>query len=157
MLPTQCGRSYGTLGGSLGRGSKIQESPTVRVICGILGFAGVAAIAFNAYSEGSIEFDFTLFSSLLGGFLFLYAAFFGALPWGRSSGRGGDKERMSNNKWQMFWDAVVVFLVIATLVISEKGVFEETNLVVLVIVGFMFALVGVALYVYVKDLPEDLG
>ena len=64
---------------------------------------------------------------------------------------------MSNNKWQMFWAAVVVFLVIATLVISEKGVFDETNLVVLVIVGFMFALVGVALYVYVKDLPEDLG
>lgn len=45
----------------------------------------------------------------------------------------------------------------ATSLLSKKGVFEKVNLVVLGIVGFMFALVGVALYVYAKDRPEDLG
>lgn len=141
----------------LSRGSKIQASSTVRVICGVLGFAGVAAIGFNAFSEGIIEFDFMLFGSLLGGFLFLHVAFFGALPWGTSSGRGGDKGKMSKTKWQIFWGAFVIFLVMATSLLSKKGVFEKANLVVLGMVGFMFALVGVALYVYVKDRPEDLG
>lgn len=123
----------------------------------MLGFAGVAAIAFNAYSEGSIEFDFRLFSSLLGGFLFLYVAFFGALPWGTPGGRDGDKKEMSKPKWQMFWAAVVVFLIVATSFLSSKGVFEEANFVVLGIVGLSFALVGVALYFFIKDRPEDLG
>jgi cell division protein FtsW (lipid II flippase) len=123
----------------------------------VLGFAGVAAIAFNAYSEGSIEPDFMLFSSSLGGFLFLYVAFFGALPWGAPSDRDGGKEEMSKTKWQMFWAAVVVFLVIVTSFLSSKGVFEEADLVVLVIVGLLFALVGVALYLFIRDRPEDLG
>ena len=123
----------------------------------MLGFAGVAAIAFNAYADGGVKFDFILFSSLAGGFLFLYVAFFGALPWGMSSGRGGDKGRMSKTKWRSFWAAVVVFLVIATSFLFSKGVFEDADLVVLGIVGFLFAAAGVALYFYVRDRPDDFG
>lgn len=132
-------------------------SPIIRIVCGVLGIAGVAAIAFNAYADGRIEFNFMLLGSLLGGFLFLYAAFFGSLPGVTPSARSGDKGKMSKVKWQMFWAAIVVFLILATSFLSKKGVFEGADIVVLCIVGLLFALVGVAVYFYVKDRPEDLG
>ena len=71
--------------------SKTPMSPIVRTICGVLGISGVAAIAFNAFREGGIEPDFMLFGSLFGAFVFLYAAFFGSLPWGASDERDGDR------------------------------------------------------------------
>ncbi len=135
----------------------MQMSPIVRIICGVLGFGGISAIAFNAYVEGGLQFDLALSGSLLGGFLFLYAAFFGSLPWGTPGTRDGDKGKMSKTKWQLFWAMVIVFLVMATSFLSEKGIFEEASLVVLGIVGFLFALVGVAVYFYVRDRPDDFG
>lgn len=140
-----------------GWGIKIQTTPSIRVICGVLGFAGVAAIAFNAYVEGGIEIDLQLLAGLLGGFLFLHVAFFGALPWGMPGDHGDGKKAMSRPKWQMFWAAFVVFLAMATWFLSRKGVFDEASLVVLSMVGFLYALVGVALYFFIKDRPENLG
>lgn len=130
-------------------------SPTIRAICGVLGFSGVAAIAFNAFTEGGLEADFMFFSSLLGGFVFLYAAFFGALPRGESGGREGEEGGMSKSKWQLFWIAFLVFLIVAMAFLAEKGVFEGADVVVLALVGIMFALVGVALYFYIKNRAED--
>ncbi len=122
----------------------------------MLGFTGVAAIAINAYLEGGLELDFMLFSSTLGAFFFLYVAFFGALPWGMSGDRDSEKGKMSRTKWQVFGSAFVVFLLMATSFLSKKGVFEEANLVILGMVGILFALVGLALYFFVKDRPDDL-
>lgn len=131
-------------------------SPIVRIICGVLGIGGVASIAFNVHAEGSAELNFMLLGSLLGGFLFLYAAFFGSLPGIAASARSGDKGKMSKVKWQIFWAALLVFLIMFTSFLSEKGVFEGADKVVLCIVGLLFALVGLATYFYVRDRPEDL-
>ncbi|MBT8083355.1 MAG: hypothetical protein KJO56_13095 [Gammaproteobacteria bacterium] len=137
-------------------GSKTAISPLVRAICGVLGVCGVAALAFNAFREGGIEPGFGLFGGVFGGFVFLYAALFGSLPWGGSPERDGDKGKMSRSKWQMFWAAFVVFLVLATYYLSEKGVFELHSLVVLSIVGVSFGIVGIALYFFIRDRPDHL-
>jgi len=138
-------------------GSNTQMSPIIRAISGVLGFGGVAAIAFNAYSKGDFEADFLFFSSLLGGFAFLYIAFFGVLPWGASDNREVEKGAMSKSKWQLFWIAIVVFLAVATAFLAEKGVFQEASIVVLAIVGISFAVIGVALYFYIRDRAEDIN
>jgi cytochrome bd-type quinol oxidase subunit 2 len=128
-------------------------SPITRVICGVLGVGGVAAIAFNAVANGGLEADFTFISSLLGGFVFLYIALFGTLPW-RDSGEIEEGE-MSRSKWQMFWIALVTFMTVATAFLAKKGVFREADVVVLALVGMMFAAVGIALYLYIKNRAED--
>lgn len=138
-------------------GFKTPISPLVRTICGVLGISGIAAFAFNAFREGGIEPGFVLFGSMFGGFLFLYAAFFGSLPWGVSDKRDSEKGLMTKPKWQMFWAAFVVFLLVATYFLSEKGVFEEYSLVVLGIVGVSFGVVGIAIYLFVRDRPDDLN
>lgn len=59
---------------------KKKASPLIRTICGVLGFAGTSAIAFNAVRDG-IQPSVILAAQLFGGFLFLYVSFFGVLPW----------------------------------------------------------------------------
>jgi hypothetical protein len=60
-------------------------SPFIRVLSGIIGMLGFAAIAFNASQDGGIKPDFMLFASFFAGFIFLYVAFFGTYPWDRKS------------------------------------------------------------------------
>ena len=138
-------------------GSKKKISPFVRAISALLGVASFASIANNAAKAGSVEPDSGFVVSLLGGVIFLYAAFFGSIPWDVSSIDDGDKATMTKGKWQMFWGAVVVFLVMATVSLYEKGVFAEADLVVLGIVALLFCFVGVAIYFYVKGRSDDLG
>lgn len=138
-------------------GSKLTISPFVRVISGLLGVASFAAIAYNGSNAGGIEPGSAFFVSMLGGVIFLYAAFFGSIPWDVPSSNDGDKATMTKGKWQMFWGAFVVFLVMTMSFLSEKGVFAEADLVVLGIVGFLFCIVGVAIYLYVKGRSDDLG
>ncbi len=130
-------------------------SPITRAVCGFLGFGGVAAIAFNAIAKGGVEVDFTFISSLLGGFVFIYAALFGTLPWGGSD--DVEEGEMSKSKWQMFWVALIVFLTVATAFLAKKGVFQYADVVVLALVGMMFAVVGIALYFYIKNRTEDIN
>lgn len=137
--------------------SKKKISPLVRIISGVLGVAGFAAIAFNASREGGIDPNFMFYCSMLGGFIFLYASVFGSIPWHVSNTDDGSKTKMTKGKWQMFWGALVVFLAVTTSFLFEKGVFAESDLVVLGIIGFLFCIVGVALYLYVKERPDDLG
>ena len=131
-------------------------SPITRIICGVLGVGGIAAIAFNANSTGGIAIDFAFISSIFGVFVFLYVALFGASPWRESVARDNDERKMTRYKWQLFWVSTIAFLAVATAFLAKKGVFDEANLVVLVMIGFLFALVGVALYFYIKDRPEDI-
>jgi hypothetical protein len=60
-------------------------SPAIRVLSGIIGILGFAAIAFNAVQDGGIRLDFMLFASFFAGFIFLYVAFFGTYPWNKKS------------------------------------------------------------------------
>lgn len=57
----------------------------IRVISGVIGILGFAAIAFNASQDGGIKLDFMLFASFFAGFIFLYVSFFGKYPWDRKS------------------------------------------------------------------------
>lgn len=131
-------------------------SPIARSICGVLGFGGIVAIAFNAYSEGGVNLDFVFYSGLFGAFVFLYVAISGNPPWSETSYFDDGERKMSRVKWQKFWVATVTFLAICTAFLAEKGVFENADIVTLLIVGLLFAVVGVALYVYVKGRPEDI-
>lgn len=132
-------------------------SRVIRTVCGVLGFGGVAAAAFNAMSEGGLQADFTTTSTLLGGFIFLYAAFFGTLPWGGTDEVVQGPNEMTRSKWQMFWIAFVAFLTVATAYLVEKGIFREADIVVLALVFLLFACVGIALYFYIKSRSEDTG
>jgi hypothetical protein len=58
-------------------------SPGIRVLSGIIGISGFAAIAFNASEGGGIKADFMLFASFFAGFIFVYVAWFGTYPWDR--------------------------------------------------------------------------
>ena len=120
-----------------------------------MGVGGVAAIGFNAIAEGRLETDFFFFSGLIGGFLFVYAALFGTLPWGEPS--RVEEGEMSKSKWQLYWIAIVGFLVMTTTFLARKGVFREADIVVFALVGLMFAVVGVALYFYIKNRAEDFN
>ena len=60
-------------------------SPIIRIVSGVIGILGFAAIAFNASRDGGIKLDFMLFASFFAGFIFLYVAFFGTYPWDRKS------------------------------------------------------------------------
>ena len=56
-------------------------SPFIRIVSGVLGVLGFAAIAFNASQDGGLNVDIVLFASVFAGFIFLYVAFFGKYPW----------------------------------------------------------------------------
>ena len=59
-------------------------SPFIRVVSGVIGIPGFAAIAFNAWQDGGLEPDVMLFASFFAGFVFLYVAFFAKHPWHRT-------------------------------------------------------------------------
>ena len=59
-------------------------SPFVRVISGLIGITGFAAIAFNSLREGGLQLDVMLFASFFAGFIFLYVSFFGKYPWDKT-------------------------------------------------------------------------
>jgi hypothetical protein len=73
---------------SLSKNKKI--SPIVRVVSGVIGLLGFAAIAFNASQAGGLELNFMLFASFFAGFIFLYVSFFGKYPWDKSNANTGD-------------------------------------------------------------------
>lgn len=60
-------------------------SPIVRVISGVIGILGFAAIAFKASKDGGIKLDFMLFASFFAGFIFVYVSIFGKYPWDSKS------------------------------------------------------------------------
>ena len=60
-------------------------SPFVRIVSGVIGILGIAAIPFNALRDGAIQPNFILFASFFAGFVFLYVSFFGKYPWDRKS------------------------------------------------------------------------
>ena len=59
-------------------------SPFIRVVSGVIGILGFAAIAVNAMQDGGIEPDLMLFASFFAGLIFLFVAFFGKYPWDRA-------------------------------------------------------------------------
>lgn len=56
-------------------------SPFIRVVSGVIGILGFAAIAFNASRDGDFTPNVMLIASFFAGFIFLYVAFFGKYPW----------------------------------------------------------------------------
>ena len=59
-------------------------SPFIRTVSGLIGVLGFVAIALNALQDGGIEPGVVIFASFFAGFIFLFVAFFGKYPWGRS-------------------------------------------------------------------------
>jgi hypothetical protein len=59
-------------------------TPFTRVVSGLIGVLGVAAIPLNALREGSLQPAIVLFASFFAGFVFFYVAFFGKYPWDRT-------------------------------------------------------------------------
>ena len=57
----------------------------IRVVSGVIGILGFAAIAFNASQEGGLNPDMMFFVSCFAGFIFLYVAFFGKYPWDKTT------------------------------------------------------------------------
>ena len=68
-------------GQSLSKQEKI--SLVTRIVCGVIGILGFAAIAFNASIDGGLKPGVMLFASFFAGFIFLYVSFFGKYPWDR--------------------------------------------------------------------------
>jgi len=59
---------------------KKRYSKSVRIVCGILGLAGVAAIAFCYLKTGELSLGFMLFAPLFAIFLFIYVAIWSVNP-----------------------------------------------------------------------------
>ena len=59
-------------------------SPYIRIVSGVIGVLGFAAIAFNASQDDGLYPGIVLFASFFAGFVFLYVAFFGKYPWDRT-------------------------------------------------------------------------
>ena len=66
-------------------------SPFIRVVSGVIGILGFAAIAFNASQEGGLTPDIGFFASCFAGFIFLFVSFFGKYPWDKSKNDEGDQ------------------------------------------------------------------
>lgn len=66
-------------------------SPFIRVVSGVIGILGFAAIAFNASREGGLKPDVMLFASFFAGFIFLYVSFFGKYPWDKTKADESDE------------------------------------------------------------------
>ena len=62
---------------------------------------------------------------------------------------------MNSEKWRNFRIAFVVFALVASLSIYVQGGFDSLGLVGLGILLLAFAAVGLLLYYFVKDGPED--
>lgn len=62
---------------------------------------------------------------------------------------------MSPEKWRYFRFAFVVSVLVASLVIYDQGGFGSMGLVGLGILILAFAAIGLLLYFFVKDEPED--
>ena len=62
---------------------------------------------------------------------------------------------MSPEKWRYFRIAFVVCVLVASLVIYDQGGYQSMGLVGLGILILAFAAVGLLLFFYVKDKPED--
>ena len=58
-------------------------SPLVRIVSGVIGVLGFAAIAFNAANDGGIHLGVMTFASVFAGLIFVFAALFGKYPWDR--------------------------------------------------------------------------
>ena len=75
-------------GDPLGASEKV--SPSIRVICGILGVLGFAAIAYNASQANEVRPGIGLYTSFIVGFIFLFVSFFGKYPWDTSDSEDED-------------------------------------------------------------------
>ena len=62
---------------------------------------------------------------------------------------------MSPEKWRSLRIAFVVSVLVASLVIYDQGGFGSMGLVGLGILLLAFAAIGLLLYYFVKDRPED--
>lgn len=62
---------------------------------------------------------------------------------------------MSPEKWRYFRHAFVAFVLVASLMIYDQGGFSSMGLVGLGILLVALAAVGVAIYFFVRDEPED--
>jgi len=62
---------------------------------------------------------------------------------------------MSPEKWRSFRIAFVVSVLVASLVIYDQGGFGSMGLVGLGILLLAFTAIGLLLYYFVKDRPED--
>lgn len=74
---------------SLSKQEKI--SPSIRVVSGLIGVLGFAAIAFNASQNGGLKPDVMLLASCFAGFIFLYVSFFGKYPWDKTKADESDE------------------------------------------------------------------
>lgn len=152
---------YGQFNGSIRQAQVVRKadyvkaSPLIRLLCGILGFAGAGAIAFNVFKRGSVEPDFTFFASLLGTYFFVYVAFYGESPTSEPGAPVADSGPMTAGQWRVFWAAFVVSIASMTYFLLKKGVFDSGSPVVLLIVGVAFALIGIAIYLFVKGRTDD--
>jgi hypothetical protein len=72
-------------------GKQVRISPVVRVISGLTGVLGFAAIAFEASQEGGFQLNAMLLTSFFAGFVFLYVSFFGKYPWEKSNADDTDE------------------------------------------------------------------
>jgi hypothetical protein len=59
-------------------------SPFIRIVSGVIGVVGFAAVASDVSQNGGLNPNILLFASFFAGFVFLYAALFGTYPWGRT-------------------------------------------------------------------------
>ena len=66
-------------------------SPFVRIVSGVIGILGFAAIAFNASQDGGLKPSVVLFASFFAGFIFLYVSFFGKYPWDKTKANKSDE------------------------------------------------------------------
>ena len=64
---------------------------------------------------------------------------------------------MSPRKWRGFGIAFIVFVVVASLMIYKTGGFLEIGIVGVGILLLCAAVIGVLLYFFVRDEPEDSG
>ena len=66
-------------------------SPFTRVVSGVIGILGFAAIGFNALQDGGLEPDVMLCASLFAGFIFVYVSFFEKYPWDKTKSYESDE------------------------------------------------------------------
>jgi hypothetical protein len=62
---------------------------------------------------------------------------------------------MNRKKWRSFRVAFVIFAIVASVEIYRQGGFASMGLGGLVILLLAFAAVALAIYLFVKDEPED--
>jgi vacuolar-type H+-ATPase subunit I/STV1 len=63
---------------------QVRISPFIRVLSGVIGILGFAAIAFNTMQDDGPKPGLMLLASFFAGFIFLFVALFGKYPWDRT-------------------------------------------------------------------------